>query len=435
MKKPDFNQESYDYKDLNEMDEGGYGDNSSYDNSSSNQPQNDIYQDPKALKKQQKREAEENKKRMKEAKRQEQKQAKQDKPSKGSKTSSSLPLGERIVDKFKSKTFLGILILIVCALVVLVVSPLINGLVAKRENVVKIAQYVPKGNIITADDLEIGTVAQIDKPQNVATSKDQVIGTYAKGDLFVGDLLTSDKLTQSRPLENPYLYDLPEGKIAISISVSGFAEGLSGKLKAGDIVSLFSVVNQDVSNQEETEVIISQSYPELKYVKVLAVTNASVKDIDVDDTTPVEAEKEVIPATITLEVVPYQAQILAGLNKNATIHVGLVARADNEEVVNAYLKAEEDYITAVLQLMAEKEAEENANNPFADENIPVLLDPYGTPIVVSDVTISDTTSETSSQSSENAEGTPDIEESTSSTPETTSSSTTTPETASSTDVA
>ena len=58
--------------------------------------------------------------------------------------------------------------------------------------------------------------------------------------VFVGDYIVAEKVVDEPAAENKYLYYLYGEKLAISISISSFAEGLSGKLKSGDIVSVIA---------------------------------------------------------------------------------------------------------------------------------------------------------------------------------------------------
>ena len=73
-------------------------------------------------------------------------------------------------------------------------------------------------------------------------------------------------------LKNAYLGKLNGENLAISVSIKTFAAGLSGKLEAGDIVTLIA---SDVGEKKETLVL-----PELKYVEIIATTASSGADND-----------------------------------------------------------------------------------------------------------------------------------------------------------
>ena len=104
---------------------------------------------------------------------------------------------------------------------------------------------------------------------------------------------------------------------AISVTISSFANGLSGKLQNGDIISVITVSNN--------ESIIPA---ELTYVKV--ITSTTSKGTDSDQLTPKEDGTYDLPTTITLLVNPTQANLLALYEQNAKIHLTLVYRGSAE---------------------------------------------------------------------------------------------------------
>ena len=59
-------------------------------------------------------------------------------------------------------------------------------------------------------------------------------------DVYAGDYIVAEKVADEPAAENKYLYNLNGEKQAISITISSFAEGLSGKLKSGDICLLYT---------------------------------------------------------------------------------------------------------------------------------------------------------------------------------------------------
>ena len=71
-------------------------------------------------------------------------------------------------------------------------------------------------------------------------SVDEIVGTYASADFVPGDYIIHSKVIDTQAAENAYLYSLNGEKQAISVSVKAFANGLSGKLMSGDIVSVIA---------------------------------------------------------------------------------------------------------------------------------------------------------------------------------------------------
>lgn len=270
-------------------------------------------------------------------------------------------------DVLRSRIFIGFICVFVALAIAFIGVPMVQGMISERVPVLTVAMDLERGTLLTADMLTVSEIGVIDRPSNAAISPEQVVGTFTKYDMLQGDIVVSSKLSRERPLSNPYLYDLPPGKSAISISVQGLAEGLSGKLKPGDIVSIYAVFNKSDAEEEYT----AMQPPELTYVKVLAVSNSYGTDIDVDGTAydaTGDKDRERLPSTVTLLAGSYQAAALAGLDRNATIHISLAARATNVELCEDMLAAQEEYI---LELEAEaeaKEADEDSKDTDAASN-------------------------------------------------------------------
>lgn len=89
-----------------------------------------------------------------------------------------------------------------------------------------------------------------------------------------------------------------------------FAEGLSGKLQSGDIVS---VIAPDYKQQGQTVVPA-----ELQYVEVISVTASSGYDANTGEPAADEEDDKELPDTVTLLVSPEQAKVLAELEAEGT---------------------------------------------------------------------------------------------------------------------
>ena len=141
-------------------------------------------------------------------------------------------------------------------------------------------------------------------PEDVLRQKESAVGKYATADLAVGDYIIPSKLSDAPAAENAYLYSLDGSQQAISVSIKSFAEGLSGKLQSGDIVS---VIAPDYKQQGQTVVPA-----ELQYVEIISVTASSGYDANTGEPVDEEDDKE-LPDTVTLLVSPEQAKVLAEL--------------------------------------------------------------------------------------------------------------------------
>ena len=120
------------------------------------------------------------------------------------------------------------------------------------------------------------------------------------------------------------------------------SQGLSGKLAAGDIVS---VIAPDYKKQGSTVIP-----PELTYVEVIGVTASSGNDTDQTKTESSksdskDAEKQ-LPATVTLLATSDQAKILAELESEGSIHLSLVYRGSKDKA-DEFLATQDKLLSAL----------------------------------------------------------------------------------------
>ena len=169
--------------------------------------------------------------------------------------------------------------------------------------------------------------------------------------MYPGDYILTDKISDEPAAENRYLYSLNGEKQAMSITINSFAEGLSGKLKSGDIVS---VIAPDYLGSGETVIPA-----ELKFVEVIAVTAKSGNDANTGEKLTEEKEKE-LPSTVTMLVKPQQSKLLARLEAEGEIHLSLVFRGEADKA-SEFIKAQ-DQVLEELKAVEEAAMEENAEN-------------------------------------------------------------------------
>ena len=239
---------------------------------------------------------------------------------------------------FKNRTVVGVICIVLSLLICFAVTPLFNAGISQKTSIVRVAKDIKAGNQITKDMVQSVEVGGYNLPENVLKSKDSVVGKYAAADLSVGDYLLPSKLSDTPAAENAYLYSLTGEKQAISVSVKTFADGLSGKLMAGDIVS---VIAPDYKKQGTTVIP-----PELQYVEVIAVTASTGYDTDTESSNEKSSgqssdEEKSLPSTVTLLATSEQSKILAMLEADGTMHLSLVYRGDKENA-DEFLKAQDD---------------------------------------------------------------------------------------------
>lgn len=237
---------------------------------------------------------------------------------------------------YRSRTLLGILAL-VAVVVVLIMYLFLPKLLGNTKTIVVAKTDIPKGTLILENMLEIKEyTGELINPYYI-TELAEAVGKYSQEDIMVDDFVLASKIGTVMPYYDDYLYDIPVGKEAISISIKNFAAGMSNKLRPGDIVSVYSVIPTLDSDENKVE---AAYFAELQYVKVLATTQPTGEDVDNGETKVNEDGSTTDNATVTLLVGPRQAQILAGLETQGTIHLALVYRGLPETADN-YLAQQE----------------------------------------------------------------------------------------------
>jgi len=254
----------------------------------------------------------------------------------------------------KNRTVLGLICIVLSLIICFGLTPLFNGAVQSQVEIVRMVQDVKQGEIITADMVAVVTVGGHNLPDNVIRQKENVIGRYAKHDMQSGDYILSGKLSDAPITEFAYLHELDGTNQAISITIKSFAAGLSGKLEAGDIISIIAT---DVGDFRQTV-----TPPELRYVRVIAVTDN--KGYDVESNSGGEDERQ-LPSTITLLVVPEQAVILAELESKGRIHCTLVYRGTVENR-NKFLEIQNEYLNPPADETEEPQTEIETATTDAD---------------------------------------------------------------------
>ena len=229
--------------------------------------------------------------------------------------------------KLNNRFIFGILSLVLAAVIAFVALPTIARQTNGKTEIVRITQPVLKGEQVTRENAEVVEVGGYNLPTNVAHSLDDVEGLYVTADLAAGDYILTSKVSSIPVSSDAALNDIPSGKVAISLTVKTLASGLSDKLQPNDIVRIYHFL--------ET----AEEVPELRFVKVLSVTDSD--GINVDNTKePTEDEEPQQSATITVLASPEQARIITELENDGVAHVALISR--NNDQLAEDLLAEQD---------------------------------------------------------------------------------------------
>jgi len=224
---------------------------------------------------------------------------------------------------FKNRTVVGVFCIVLSLLICFGITPLFNKGISQKTEIVRVAKEIKTGDEITKDMVQTVEVGGYNLPQNIIKKKDMVVGSYALADMSVGDYILNTKISKTPAAENAYLYNLNGSKQAISITIKSFANGLSGKLQSGDIVS---VIAPDYKKQGTTLIP-----SELKYVEVISVTASNGYDANTgEQKEKSKTDERELPSTVTLLVTPEQGNILASLETDGESHLSLVYRGKPE---------------------------------------------------------------------------------------------------------
>ena len=141
---------------------------------------------------------------------------------------------------FKNRTVIGLLCIVLSLVICFTITPMFNRTISEKTEIVRVTRNIRVGDEITKDMVKLVEVGSYNLPESVVRNIDEVIGKYASADMAPGDYIIRSKVAEEPAAENAYLYNLNGEKQAISVSVKAFANGLSGKLISGDIVSVIA---------------------------------------------------------------------------------------------------------------------------------------------------------------------------------------------------
>lgn len=255
--------------------------------------------------------------------------------------------------KLNNRFLFGLLSLVLAAVIAFVALPTIARQTNGKTEIVRIRHDILKGEKITTENTEVVEVGSYNLPDNIARSLDDVIGLYATADLSRGDYILTSKISIAPVSSDMVLNQIPSGKVAISLTVKTLASGLSDKLQPGDIIRIYHFL--DTANE----------VPELRFVRVLSVTDS--KGINVDNTRELaEDEEKQQSATITVLASPEQAKIITALENDGVAHVALISR--NNDKLASELLAEQDRAIQELYYPETLTGSTETDNP--DASIP-----------------------------------------------------------------
>ncbi len=240
--------------------------------------------------------------------------------------------------RMNKRMLFGCVSIALAAVVALVGIPAVTSQSSAKVKIVRAVAGIEKGTVITEEQVELVEIGSHGLAEGTITDTGQVVGLYALCDFVPGDAFLPAKVSPTSPETDTILTKLSGDKMAVSLSVNSLAGSLSNKLRADDIVTIYSYENGVVVQPEE-----------LRYVRIIAVTNAD--GINLDDAI---GEDSRMAATVTFLVDTQQAETMVDIENAARLHLALVSRGDIDHAKE--LLAEQEQVLTELALEAETAA-------------------------------------------------------------------------------
>lgn len=261
--------------------------------------------------------------------------------------------------KPNNRFIFGLLSLLLSAVTAFVALPAIARQTNGKTEIVRVTAPIPRGEKVNASNTEIVEVGSYNLPAGTARSLDDVDGLYATAGLSPGDYILPSKVSAMPVSSDAALNSIPSGKVAISLSVKTLASGLSDKLQPEDIIRIYHFLDT------------AEEVPELRFVRVLSVTDAD--GLNVDNTKAHdEGEEKQQSATITVLASPEQARTITALENDGVAHVALVCRG-NEKLAAELLEEQESALQEIYfpEPLLPEETDENGNStePTSGDNL------------------------------------------------------------------
>ena len=258
---------------------------------------------------------------------------------------------------FRTRYFIGIVCILLAASISFGAIPVLRSQTSNLVTVLVFKQNAAYGEQVSEDMLKTVEMSNYNLPLGVQTEVSAVVGSYITADIVAGDIVTSGRLRNTYPGDDPQLVNLPEGKVAVAVSLSGLSQSLSAKLRPGDVVQIYAMMSNDLNGGRDS----SAAAPiELQYIEVLSVSDNSGYDVNTATGNTID--------TVILIANAQQAVKLVSLEHTAALHAVLVTRG-NEELKRASLDLQEQLF---LELELELEEASNASEEEMEMQNPEL---------------------------------------------------------------
>lgn len=195
--------------------------------------------------------------------------------------------------------------------------------------VLQAATNIPSGAKITEDMLTKATVYEPDVIPAAATSTDQLIGMYADTNIYAGEQISTQKVTDQSASSNvtSFSYKIPKGMRTVTISIDP-TTSVAGMLQVGDHVDIIATYTKqgtakDANGNPTDGGTVTRFIAD--NIEIAALDQTIVRNTDDED----GSSNEQTFTTVTMFVTPELAKALVWENQNGS--VVLTLRSPNED--------------------------------------------------------------------------------------------------------
>lgn len=235
---------------------------------------------------------------------------------------------------FKNRLFLSGLCLALSGFLAFVVIPEMYADKSATTTVIQVSEILPMGSLIAETNLIEVKLGSFGLPATAIKDKKELIGKYAKTDLYKGDLILAEKVSDYRA---DVIIDgiMKADQRLVTVSLPSIAAGLSSHLMKGDIISVVSYIPE--KDQQSMEGYTTQPgrvllYPELQRLKVYGVENAhteSTEEVKTREKGSNTLNDDPVPKTVTLIATEAQSLKLIEAEYTGKLHIVFVKRGGN----------------------------------------------------------------------------------------------------------
>ena len=225
---------------------------------------------------------------------------------------------------FKSKTFIGIICLLLAAVIAFLLLPRFYSARATVRNVVRVSKDVPAGTTLTADMLSTAEVGAYGLSEKTVASVGDAVGLVALDNLYAGEYLWSERIATAEEYKkqaDEKTKGLSGSNCLVTIEFPTASAGIASVLRAGNIVDVYEHVEG-----EDRSTSVSKCLTGLFVYDVLNQKLESLDELDKKREEAIVEEDtnyDFIPKYVVFRCSQTQAETLIRLEKMDAFHLTL----------------------------------------------------------------------------------------------------------------